>query len=184
MPFKLNKLLPIKLVFLGLLFSPCTQLFAADFAVPETLKDPTFSADDFIKALSQQSPLHDELEILATELLNRLVTAGLMTAGGSPTSTVTNADSAGAVWNYLVFMEDQSIRFAIFPYHADLAVYSNINSLTSLLTLPMTLWSLLFSGGQEAEGVGAEPPQVIVGSAIAAGVGARYPRALCGRTLL
>ena len=41
-------------------------------------------------------------------------------------------------------------------------------SLTSLMTLSITRWSLLFSGGEEAGGVGAEPPQGSVGGVVSA----------------
>ena len=58
----------------------------------------------------------------------------------------------------------------------DTSAYVN---LTSLVMPPMTLWSPFFSGGEEAEGVGAEPPQEGVGGAIVTGAGARYPSALC-----
>jgi hypothetical protein len=49
-----------------------------------------------------------QTDSLATELLNRLVTAGLTNGNGEPLAVTTSSDSAGAVWNYLVVKEDRS----------------------------------------------------------------------------
>jgi len=54
-----------------------------------------------------------QTDSLVVELRNRLVTAGLVTGSTGlpvtmPTGTTTSADSAGAVWNYLMAEEDRS----------------------------------------------------------------------------
>jgi hypothetical protein len=54
--------------------------------------------------------VQDSVDILVTDLKTRLVAAGLVDAtSGLPRSTSTSADSAGAVWNYLITgVEDRS----------------------------------------------------------------------------
>ncbi|HEU4929876.1 MAG TPA: hypothetical protein VFU38_08600 [Candidatus Krumholzibacteria bacterium] len=50
-----------------------------------------------------------EIDSLVADLRGALVTAGLVTAStGLPRSTVTSSDSAGAVWNYMMAIEDRS----------------------------------------------------------------------------
>lgn len=53
--------------------------------------------------------VQDSVDLMITDLRARLVTAGLLdVTSGSPRSVTTNADSAGAVWNYLVAKYDRS----------------------------------------------------------------------------
>jgi hypothetical protein len=54
--------------------------------------------------------VQDSVDTLVADLRSRLVTAGLVDAtSGLPRSTSTSADSAGAVWNYLIAgVEDRS----------------------------------------------------------------------------
>jgi len=50
-----------------------------------------------------------EIDTLVANLRADLVTAGLVSAGtGLPRATVTSSDSAGAVWNYMMAVEDRS----------------------------------------------------------------------------
>ena len=62
-----------------------------------------------------------EVDGLAANLLNLLVNAGLMMPDGRPASvTVNDADSAGAVWNYMMYKEDQSSGVHNYKYTRDL----------------------------------------------------------------
>ncbi len=49
-----------------------------------------------------------EVDSLVSELRSRLLTAGLIDGADHPASTTVSADSAGAVWNFLVVLEDRS----------------------------------------------------------------------------
>lgn len=63
----------------------------------------------------------DSIEVLAADLKARLVAAGLLDAtSGSPRSVSTSADSAGAVWNYLMVEEDRSVGMHNPQYAKDL----------------------------------------------------------------
>jgi hypothetical protein len=55
------------------------------------------------------SAIQDTVDALVTDLRTRLVAAGLVDATtGLPRTKQTSADSAGAVWNYLLAVEDRS----------------------------------------------------------------------------
>jgi len=64
--------------------------------------------DDFNEAIGAFS-VQDSVDVLIADLKTRLVAAGMVdgTSGAVKTKTV-NADSAGAVWNYLVAKYDRS----------------------------------------------------------------------------
>ena len=64
--------------------------------------------DDF-NEIGPGYSVQDSVDIFVADLKARLVTAGLLDAtSGLPRSTSTSADSAGAVWNYLVSKYDRS----------------------------------------------------------------------------
>lgn len=64
--------------------------------------------DDFNEGIAGYA-FQDRVDSLVTDLRTRLVAAGLVDATtGLPKSVTTSADSAGAVWNYLMIEEDRS----------------------------------------------------------------------------
>jgi hypothetical protein len=70
---------------------------------------PTIGDDfDFLYRGVGTTGVQTETDSLATELLNRLVAGGLTNGSGQPLPVTTSSDSAGAVWNYLVVVEDRS----------------------------------------------------------------------------
>jgi formate-dependent nitrite reductase cytochrome c552 subunit len=74
------------------------------------------SMDDFNYHFKQ-----DTVHTLMEDLLDDLVTAGLMNAEGHPLDDVTTSmDSAGAVWNFLFVEEDRSVGIHNAQYAIDL----------------------------------------------------------------
>lgn len=53
--------------------------------------------------------IQDSVTVLKDDLLTALVNAGLMLPDGEPESVTTSADSAGAVWNFLIVDQDRSM---------------------------------------------------------------------------
>jgi formate-dependent nitrite reductase cytochrome c552 subunit len=68
--------------------------------------------DDFNEVTLNGSSVQDSVDVLITALRTRLENANLVNASGSnaglPKAVTTSADSAGAVWNYLIAQEDRS----------------------------------------------------------------------------
>jgi hypothetical protein len=63
------------------------------------------AVDDF----NDIDAIQDSVDILVADLKTRLVAAGLVDGtSGLPRTTQTSADSAGAVWNYMLAIEDRS----------------------------------------------------------------------------
>jgi hypothetical protein len=60
-----------------------------------------------IEDFNDVDAVQDSVDLYAGQLANQLEDAGLLSAG-LPTSVSTSADSAGAVWNYLMATEDRS----------------------------------------------------------------------------
>jgi hypothetical protein len=62
-----------------------------------------------VDAFEEVSAVSDSIAAYAADLRARLVTAGLLdNTTGLPRSVSTSADSAGAVWNYMMYAEDRS----------------------------------------------------------------------------
>jgi hypothetical protein len=76
--------------------------------------------------------VQDSVDVLVADLRTRLVAAGLVNGTtGLPNSVQTNADSAGAVWNYLVAEEDRSRGV-----HNPLYIMGLLNSAISYISGP------------------------------------------------
>jgi hypothetical protein len=71
--------------------------------------EPCHGAIDDFNEVGPGYSVQDSVVTLIASLRSRLVTAGLVDAtSGLPKSVTTSADSAGAVWNYLMASEDRS----------------------------------------------------------------------------
>jgi len=93
--------------------------------------------------------VQDSVQTLIGGLEGLLITAGLLAEEGEPTSVTTSADSAGAVWNYLMAWDDRSRGVHNSKYIIGL-LQSSIEYIQGSVEPPMAASSVASNSGERA----------------------------------